>query len=133
MDKFNLDSLYRMRHNTSSKEYIIGFFVSVILNRNLFTSNEQVSKFLQLVLHLTLLPYAVRSRTLMCAKASRMLVLADDKQVSDFGAHAAFYIKEFLNSSENEDRLNIKNKKKDSKNALTNMDLWVSGILKKDK
>ncbi len=133
MDEFNFSMLYRMKNNTSSKEHVIGFFVCVILNRDLFKSNEQVSRFLNLVLNLSLLPYAVRSRTIMCAKASRVLVAANQGQVSDYGARAAVYILEFLELAKKDGRKPIERKNKTSQGALTNLDRWVSGILKKDK
>lgn len=133
MGNFNIDTLYRMKHNTSSKEYVTGFFVSVILHKDVFTSNEQVSHFLKMVLKLQLLPYATRSRTLMCAKACRTLVASDHNEISAYGASAAFYIQELLNFTENEKRIGNAQKNRKQKNALDNMDRWVTGILNKDK
>lgn len=133
MDKINFEMMYRLKNKTHSKEYVIGFLISTILHKNLFSTNEQVSRFIELVFGLTLLPYAVRSRTIMCAKISRILVSCDGKQVSEYGEKSANYIIEAIKSIDNNHSLEIKKKRKSTKNATTNLDLWVTGILNKEK
>ncbi|EKN4847062.1 hypothetical protein ACONXG_000577 [Yersinia enterocolitica] len=127
MDKNQLNTLMRFAHGTVTKEAAIGFFIGLILDKDLFKLNQNVSAFSEDVFRIHFLPYAVRSRTLMCAKICRHLIDKDQKELAHYGASTRVYFEKVLREKY-QNQITKKNN-----TALSNMELWVSGILKKDK
>lgn len=125
MDKEQYSTLTRFAHGGVTKESAIGLFVTIVLDKELLKTNQDVKDFVESVFNITLLPYITRSRTLICAKMCRFLVNKDRKEINYFGIMTRSY---FENIFSKEYELQS-NKKRST--ALSNMELWVSRMLKK--
>ncbi|EAO3054516.1 hypothetical protein GBG60_23835, partial [Salmonella enterica] len=91
----------------------------------LLKSNHDVKDFVESVFSIALLPYVVRSRTLICAKICRFLVSRERKEINNYGVMARSYFENIFSKEED-----LQGHKKRN-TALSNMDLWVSRMLKK--
>ncbi|WP_426448170.1 hypothetical protein [Siccibacter colletis] len=115
------------------KENLIGLIVTILLNKTFFSTNYEVSKFIKLTFNLEMPKYVVRSRTLMVAKICRHLVAINDKEVellkSIIYSNLVMVLSEQYSLEWHYDD-KIKTVKND---ALSNMNKWIGGILKKDK
>ncbi|MCW0941920.1 hypothetical protein RZ024_11965 [Citrobacter freundii] len=125
MDKEQYNTLLRFAHGGVTKESAIGLFVTIILDRDLLKSNHDVKNFVENVFSIVLLPYVVRSRTLVCAKICRLLVSRERKEINNYGIMARSYFENIISI---EDDLQGHKKRN---TALSNMDLWVTRMLKK--
>lgn len=125
MDKEQYNTLLRFAHGGVTKESAIGLFVTIILDRDLLKSNHDVKNFVENVFSIVLLPYVVRSRTLVCAKICRLLVSRERKEINNYGIMARSYFENIISIEED-----LQGHKKRN-TALSNMDLWVTRMLKK--
>lgn len=126
------DILKQFKTKRFSKENFIGLIVCILLNKDIFSYNHEVSKFIKLSFDLQLPLYAVRSRTLMVAKICRHLVNFNEKEIDRLNnkiyTNLTLALAEKFNLSNYSD-----DKSKNIKNdALSNMNKWIDGILKKD-
>lgn len=125
MDKEQYNTLFRFAHGGVTKESAIGLFVTILLDKDLLKSNHDVKDFVESVFSIALLPYVVRSRTLICAKICRFLVSRERKEINNYGVMARSYFENIFFKEED-----LQGHKKRN-TALSNMDLWVSRMLKK--
>ncbi|WP_078351819.1 hypothetical protein [Salmonella enterica] len=123
MDKEQYNTLFRFAHGGVTKESAIGLFVTILLDKDLLKSNHDVKDFVESVFSIALLPYVVRSRTLICAKICRFLVSRERKEINNYGVMARSYFENIFSED-------LQGHKKRN-TALSNMDLWVSRMLKK--
>ncbi|WP_313140278.1 hypothetical protein [Leclercia sp.] len=126
------DILKQLKTKRFSKDNFIGLIVCILLNKDIFSYNQEVSKFIKLSFDLNLPLYAVRSRTLMVAKICRYLFKFNEKEIERLRTkvyiNLTTALADKLNSS-----TNLDGKSKNNKNdALSNMNKWIGGILKKD-
>jgi hypothetical protein len=126
MDKNQYSTLMRFAHGAVTKEAAIGFFVCLIFDKELFKTNQDLRNFAETVFNIHFLPYAARSRTLMCAKICRIFNGKEQKDFINYGLSTRRYFEsvfaETIHSSPS----------KKGSTALSNMDIWMSGILKKE-
>ncbi|MCB5311956.1 hypothetical protein [Yersinia intermedia] len=125
--------LLQFKNKKVSRETFIGIIVSLILNKELFKTNQDVVKFTSLAFDLNFPMYITRSRTLMVARICRVLFNSDEKSIEKFSNMTSIYLNNIL-SQQSELNLNTADKYKNTRNdALSNMNKWIGGILKKDK
>lgn len=126
MDKTQYNTLMRFAHGAVTKEAAIGFFVCLIFDKELFKTNQELRNFAETVLNINFLPYAARSRTLMCAKICRFFNEKEQKDMNFYGVSTRLYFEKIF-----ADTIYSSPGKKGS-TALANMDMWMSGILRKE-
>lgn len=126
MDKNQYSTLMRFTHGAVTKEAAIGFFVCLIFDRELFKTNNDLRNFAETVFNINFLPYAARSRTLMCAKICRIFNDKDQKELTIYGVLARRYFENIFAETAHSST------GKKGSTALSNMDIWMSGILKKE-
>lgn len=125
--------LLQFKNKKVSRETFIGIIVSLILNKELFKTNQDVVKFTNLAFDLNFPMYITRSRTLMVARICRVLFNSDEKSIEKLSNMTSTYLNDIL-SQQSELNLNTADKYKNTRNdALSNMNKWIGGILKKDK
>ena len=117
-------------HPNVSKGTFLGTIVYLLMNKELFKKNSDVNDFIATVFSIAMPVYATRSRTLMVAKICRVIVDYNDEQIKKSSNNACNYINSIFKS-----KVNIKTPSvnKNKNNALTNMNMWIDGILNKDE
>lgn len=113
------------------KETFIGFYISIAMNKQVFASNNEAGFFLNDTLNILLPNYVMKSRTLMVARACRILLSADEIAFEKFIKNTLVYLSKFdegisLPTNKSIKTTNIKG------NSSSNMKKWIEGILKKD-
>ncbi|MHB9805419.1 hypothetical protein [Pantoea ananatis] len=121
-----------------SKEAFLGVAVSIILNKNLLNSNLEVAGFIKYVFKQELPIYAIKSRTVMTAKACRIIFNSTETEIRIY-SDTTFDVMRAMIAELNDVIINTeiaknnnKNKSKNKENSLSNMNKWILGILKKD-
>ncbi|AOM39689.1 hypothetical protein [Xenorhabdus hominickii] len=124
-----LNMIKKLKHGNVNKEFFLGLVITLILSKEIFKKNSEVALYLDNVFKVVFLPYTVRSRTLISAKISRVIIELSNKEIENLSSLTVNYI---INNHElkNEKKPVAKNNKKG--NALSNMDKWIEGILKKE-
>ncbi|EKN6227961.1 hypothetical protein DVP38_13035, partial [Yersinia enterocolitica] len=85
MDKYLLKAINRASHLGFQKEHMIGLVIMLILSREIFNTNLEVSNFISNIFGIKFPNYAIRSRTLMSAKLARHINELDEKEIeSDY-------------------------------------------------
>lgn len=119
--------LRKLKHGNVAKENFIGIISMIVLSSELFKKNSDVADYVEHTFDIHLLPYAVRSRTIIIAKLCRFLVKITDAESKKLSIKTYNYIASNF-EIENDKILLSKNK---NSNALTNMEKWIDGILSK--
>ncbi|HHR6335741.1 TPA: hypothetical protein ACS735_003608 [Providencia alcalifaciens] len=119
--------LRKLKHGNVAKENFIGIINMLVLSSELFKKNSDVADYIEHAFGIHLLPYAVRSRTIMIAKLCRFLVKINDMESKKLSIKTYNYI--ISNFEVENDKIFLSKKK--SSNALSNMEKWIDGILSK--
>lgn len=127
--KVKNDFIIKLKYDRISKETFLGVIVLLFMNKSIFVKNAYVSDFIKKIFEVEIPYYATKSRTLMIAKICRVIIGLDEKKLILSHKATLSFLNEMLDADV--DR-NIYNKKK-SKNALSNMNKWMSGILDKNE
>lgn len=116
----------------SSKEEFIGLLTIAIYSKEIFVKNEDASKFIKEIFDLSFLDYVVRSRTLLCARLSRRLVMMDKKEMKKSVSLVAHYFStnQYVHFWDPDDIFSYKNKRSD---ANKDVNTWIKALLRKDK
>lgn len=131
MNKQLLKALNKANNMPMAKENFLGLIIMLILSKDIFRSNLAVSEFINKTFRISFLNYAIRSRTLMCAKICKHINELDEKNLKTVYMH-------FLNNINSADILlsdeNKLNQKPTSKNkhAIRNLNIWINAN-KKDE
>lgn len=131
MNKQLLKALNKANNMPMAKENFLGLIIMLILSKDIFRSNLAVSEFINKTFRISFLNYAIRSRTLMCAKICKHINELDEKNLKTVYMH-------FLNNINSADILlsdeNKLNQKSTSKNkhAIRNLNIWINAN-KKDE
>lgn len=135
MDKYNQinNILKKLKSKKVDKETLIGFIVTILLDKNIFSTNHEVNKFIWLSLKIVMPQYAIRSRTLMIAKVCKHLISMPETDIEYL--KSVLYVNLIMVLSEQTSiEWHFDDHVKPVKNdALRNMNKWIGGILKKDK
>ncbi|OBU07747.1 hypothetical protein AYY18_05860 [Morganella psychrotolerans] len=131
---FEIKIIHNTRYNDISIESFIGNIVLLILSKNLFKYNFEVSDFIYHAFNIKLRPYAINSRTLMVAKICRHLIDMDKYNMKK----ASILIYDYLMNNIIPNKIDINkdiivypkehnnNNKKEQSNALKNMNIWIN-------
>lgn len=113
--------------NPITKDKFIGIVVMLTLSRDFFSKNTSVSSFINEVFGLNFLNYAVRSRTLMCAKVSRHINdLCEDELKKSIYKMKEVIMCNAENFNIEIDEVSTKPKTHKKKNAFNNMNKWMN-------
>lgn len=117
-------------HPNVSKMTFMGTIIYLVMNKELFKKNSEVNDFIAIVFNINMPIYATRSRTLMVAKICRVIVGFNDKEIIKMAKSTNTYISEVFNSEVSTKTSSVS---KNKNNALSNMNMWIDGILNKDE
>ncbi|HCT8723776.1 TPA: hypothetical protein OUA76_000418, partial [Proteus mirabilis] len=84
--------LRKLKHGNIAKENLIGIIIMLLLSKNLFKRNIDVAEYVENTFGIELLPYAVRSRTIIIAKLCRTLVNITDLEAKKISIKTYGYI-----------------------------------------
>ena len=125
----NKHDLYKyislLKESGTSKEMLLGVAVTLFFNKDIFIKNKDLSSFIVSSFSLVLPQYIVKSRTLMIAKICRVIYFSDEKSLKQYRKNIITELNSILYP---EDSMNVK---KTSSNKRSNMDSWVSEIIKR--
>jgi len=130
MDNYNTlnNIIHLYRNQKVSKETFIGAIVCLLLDKQTFKSNNEVGEFINLILNIQIPTYMVRSRTLMVARVCRIINGLDTKNIEKLSNTTYRFLKTIMLHE-----LNQKSKVAGTgRDSLSNLDKWITGILKKD-
>lgn len=132
MNKQLIKALNKANNMPMAKENFLGLVIMLIFSKDVFRSNFDVSEFINKTFKISFLNYAVRSRTLMCAKICRHINELSEDDIKMAYMH-------FLNNINALDiNFNDSNKatpKSTSKNkhAIRNLNIWINANKKDEK
>ncbi|EAV3687781.1 hypothetical protein E2W85_11795 [Salmonella enterica] len=122
----NIIHLYR--NQKVSKETFIGAIVCLLLDKQTFKTNSEVGEFINLIFNIQMPSYTLRSRTLMVARICRIINDMDTKGIEKSSNTTYKFLKTIMLHELNQNS-KVAGTGRDS---LSNLDKWISGILKKD-
>ncbi|MGR1227230.1 hypothetical protein [Escherichia coli] len=132
MNKQLIKALNKANNMPLTKENFLGLVIMLILSKEVFRSNFDVSKFINKTFKISFLNYAVRSRTLMCAKICRHINELSENDIKMAYTH-------FLNNINTLDIIfNDANKTRQkptskSKHAIRNLNIWINANKKEEE
>ncbi|EIM6185163.1 hypothetical protein LNN10_005145 [Escherichia coli] len=132
MNKQLIKALNKANNMPMTKENFLGLVIMLILSKEVFRSNFDVSKFINKTFKISFLNYDVRSRTLMCAKICRHINELSENDIKMAYTH-------FLNNINTLDIIfNDANKTSQkstskSKHAIRNLNIWINANKKEEE
>ena len=117
-----------LKRSDANKVELIGIFGILIISKELIKKNSEVADFIEFVLDLRLPEYVIKSRTLMMARTSRVLMnMTDDFNLKNIRKKTLEYLdvienKKIFDGQEKE----IKKTKK--KNENDKLKKWLEGL-----
>lgn len=117
-----------LKRSDANKVELIGIFGILIISKELIKKNSEVADFIEFVLDLRLPEYVIKSRTLMMARTSRVLInMTDDFNLKNIRKKTLEYLdvienKKIFDGQEKE----IKKTKK--KNENDKLKKWLEGL-----
>ncbi|HHS9650004.1 TPA: hypothetical protein ACTW3N_003527 [Klebsiella oxytoca] len=131
MNKQLLKALNKANYMPMTKENFIGLVVMLILSKDVFSSNLAVSEFISKTFKISFLNYAVRSRTLMCAKICRYINELNEHDVKKSHMHFLNNINKLDIYISDTNKASLKSASK-NKHAIRNLNIWINAN-KKDE
>jgi len=122
--------LKRVETSYISKEELIGLTISMMLSKDIFKTNKDVSDFASQEINLDFLEYAIKSRTLMIARTARKISEFDDKDQKKLVSSIRNYC---FNHMILEDKHQKNHTEKSKNNANKSMEKWISALSGKKK
>ncbi len=123
-------AINKANHMPMIKENFLGLVIMLILSKDIFSSNIAVSEFITKTFKISFLNYAIRSRTLMCAKICRHINELDDATLKlayvQFIQNVSLLDVETTNAPTSNQKTNSK-----GKHAIRNLNKWIN-VIKKD-
>lgn len=117
-----------LKRSDANKVELIGIFGILIISKELIKKNSEVADFIEFVLDLRLPEYVIKSRTLMMARTSRVLInMTDDFNLKNIRKK----ILEYLDVIENKkifDGQEKEIKKTKKKNENDKLKKWLEGL-----
>ncbi|EFH9337091.1 TPA: hypothetical protein L6753_004522 [Escherichia coli] len=132
MNKQLIKALNKANNMPMTKENFLGLVIMLILSKEVFRSNFDVSKFINKTFKISFLNYVVRSRTLMCAKICKHINELSENDIKMAYTH-------FLNNINTLDIIfndAIKTSQKStskSKHAIRNLNIWINANKKEEE
>lgn len=123
MDKNLKKSINKAYHAGYSKDSFLGLVIMLLFSKELLPTNKHVADFINKYFNVEFLSYAIRSRTLMSAKLSRVIIGMTDDELKK--CHA-FLLLALRNDVAILDEVDIKKSSSKKKHAINNLNKWFS-------
>jgi hypothetical protein len=124
--------LKRVETSYISKEELIGLSILMMLSKDIFKTNKDVSDFVSQEINLNFLEYAIKSRTLMIARTARKISEFDDKDQKKLVSSIRNYCFNHM-MLEEKDQINHIERERSKNNANKSMKKWISALSGKKK
>ena len=131
MNKQLVRAINKANHMPMAKENFLGLVIMLILSKDVFRSNLDVAEFINKTFNISFLNYAVRSRTLMCAKICRYINELSEDDIKMVYLHFLNNINTLDVNFNDENKSSQKSTSK-NKHAIRNLNIWINAN-KKDK
>lgn len=105
---------------------ILGIVTILIIAKDIFKKNSEVGEFIKFILKMEFPSYVIKSRTLMAARASRVLMKIDDEKIMVVKNNISEYLKHMDKPELLENRTIPKRNKK--KNENQKLEKWLKGL-----
>ncbi|MEQ5274824.1 hypothetical protein [Proteus terrae] len=123
MDNNLKKSINKAYHSTYSKDSFLGLTIMLLFSKEFLPTNKHVADFVKKFFNVEFLSYAIRSRTLMSAKLSRIIIDMTDDELKKCHAFLLLTLRSNIEILEEVDIKKYKNKKK---HAINNLNKWFS-------
>ncbi|HGM5293818.1 TPA: hypothetical protein ACKP0P_000348 [Serratia marcescens] len=130
MDKNLKKSLNKAYHSPYSKDSFLGLTIMLLFSKEFLPTNKHAADFVKKYFKVEFLSYAIRSRTLMSAKLSRIILDMTDDELKKCHAFLILTLKYDIEIFEEVD---IKKSNSKKKNAINNLNKWFSMKKESDK
>ena len=104
---------------------MIGMIVILIISKNIFKKNSDVAEFIETVIGINFPGYVIKSRTLMAARASKIVFALDDNEIRQLKIKINAYLSKLINQKDDEKVVLSKNRKKNENDKL---EKWLKGL-----
>lgn len=112
---------------TNNSTLFVGVTAKILLSKQIFKKNIDLSIFIQEIFDISFLNYVIRSRTLILARVIKHINQLNDKETTKLAIKMHNYlIKQGISDTNKEKEKKVKNKKN---NTLDFMDKWIFGIM----
>lgn len=128
MDNNLKKSINRAYHSSYSKDSFLGLIIMLLFSKEFLPTNKNAADFVNKYFKVEFLNYVIRSRTLMSAKLSRIIIDMSDDELKK--CHA-FLLLTLRSDMENLKEVDIKKSNSKKKNAINNLNKWF-GIKKEN-
>lgn len=105
---------------------LLGILVAIIVGKEYFKRNSEVGLFIEEILGVTFPEYVIRSRTLMAARACRLVINYEEKETEKIIYKINLKLKEIMSEEEKSTVSPIKKNKK--KNENDKLEKWLKGF-----
>lgn len=123
MDKNLKKSINKAYHAGYSKDSFLGLVIMLLFSKEYLPTNKHAADFVNKYFKIEFLSYAIRSRTLMSAKLSRVIIDMTDDELKK--CHA-FLLNTLRSDIEILEEVDIKKSSSKKKHAINNLNKWFS-------
>lgn len=118
---------------TNNSTLFVGVTAKILLSKQIFKKNIDLSIFIQEIFDISFLNYVIRSRTLILARVIKHINQLNDKETTKLAIKMHNYLIKQGISDTNKEKEKEKEKEKKVKNKKNNtldfMDKWIFGIM----
>ena len=130
MDKNLKKSINKAYHSAYSKDSFLGLVIMLLFSKEFLPTNKNAADFVSRYFKVEFLNYAIRSRTLMSAKLSRIIINMSDDELKKCHAFLLLTLRSDTEILEDVDNKKTNSKKK---HAINNLNKWFSMKKEDDK
>lgn len=105
---------------------LLGVCNVIILSKDIYKKNAEVSRFIEKTMGVTLPPYVIKSRTLIAARISRVIMAYNSTELNSVGKKINKELQEVIDGLEfNSGRPQKRNKRRNQNEKL---EKWLKGL-----
>lgn len=123
MDKNLKKSINKAYHAGYSKDSFLGLVIMLLFSKDFLPTNKHAADFVNKYFKIEFLSYVIRSRTLMSAKLSRLIIDMTDDELKKCHAFLLITLRSDIEILEEVD---IKKSSSKKKHAINNLNKWFS-------
>lgn len=123
MDNNLKKSINKAYHSAYSKDSFLGLAIMLLFSREFLPTNKHAADFVKKYFKVEFLSYAIRSRTLMSAKLSRIIIDMTDDELKKCHTFLLFTLRSDIETLE---EVGIKKSNSKKKHAINNLNKWFS-------
>lgn len=121
MDNNLKKSINKAYHSSYSKDSFLGLTIMLLFSKEFLPTNKHAADFANRHFKVEFLNYAIRSRTLMSAKLSRIIINMTDDELRKCHTSLLFTLRSDI---ENLEEIDIKKSNSKKKHAINNLNKW---------